>query len=95
MVMTELGLPPGFTLEEADLQTMVRRKTIRKFEIMPGRVVLYLDELKPGAVESFTYTLKPKYPLRVQIPPSAAYEYYTPSRRATVAPAEVEVRLGG
>jgi len=36
------------------------------------------------------YSLRAKYPLRVQTPPSAVYEYYQPQNRAESKPEVLE-----
>jgi hypothetical protein len=94
LVTAEVGLPPGFNVSSSDFEALVKAGRIQKFEMAAGRVLLYLDGLRPGGMEKFTYTLTPKYPLKVQVPPSVAYEYYTPSRRALAAPVELVVEAG-
>jgi hypothetical protein len=91
MVMVELGLPPGFVLDENELTEMVRTRQIEKYQLLQGRIVLYLDAIRPGTIEKFAYTLRPKSPAKVQAPTSSAYEYYTPSRRVDTAPVELVV----
>ena len=44
-----------------------------------------------GKGASFSYPLRARYPAKVSVPRSLAYEYYTPERRVLVPPADIEV----
>ena len=70
---------------------MVGARKVKKFSITSRQVTLYLGDVRPRAVQSFEYTLKPKYPLKAKTPSSVAYEYYTPANRATAPPVELIV----
>jgi len=91
MVIVDLGIPPGFNVDGGDFAEMVAAKKIEKFTITARQVTLYLGDVKPGDVMKFTYTLKPKYPIKAKTPSTAAYEYYTPANRATAKPVELVV----
>jgi hypothetical protein len=86
MVMLDLGVPPGFSIDTAEFAAMVTEKKIEKFSVTARQVILYLGDVKPGDVKTFTYSLRPKYPVKAQTPASVAYEYNTPKERATAAP---------
>jgi uncharacterized protein YfaS (alpha-2-macroglobulin family) len=91
MVMVDLGIPPGFTADAGDFAEMVGAKKVQKFSLTARQATLYLGDVKPGAVQTFEYVLRPKYPVRAKTPPAVAYEYYAPANRATAAPVEVVV----
>ncbi len=91
MVMLEVGVPPGFTVDAGEFAEMVAAKKVQKFSVTSRQVILYLGDVKPGDVLSFEYTLKPKYPIRAKTPATVAYEYYTPGNRAEAKPIELEV----
>src|SRR5205823_2275890 len=91
MVMLDLGIPPGFTVDAGDFAEMVGKKQVNRFEITSRQVILYLSDLRPGDVKTFAYTLRAKYPLRARTPESVAYEYYTPDNRAVARPVELIV----
>ena len=91
MVMIDLGIAPGFTVDQGDFAEMVGKKQIQRFTVTSRTVTLYLGDVKPGDVLNFEYTLKPKYPVRAQTPPAVAYEYYTPANRAEARPVELVV----
>ncbi|MCS7045631.1 MAG: MG2 domain-containing protein [Gemmataceae bacterium] len=91
MVMVDLGIAPGFSVDPGDFAEMVGKKQIQKFSITSRQVILYLGDVKPGDVLTFEYTLKPRYPLRARTAPSVAYEYNTPANRAEARPVELIV----
>jgi hypothetical protein len=95
MVVVELGVPPGFALDEKEFAGMVSTKKVEKFAATAGKVTLYLGEVRPNSTQTFAYTLRPKYPLRAKAPPAAAWEYYTPANRATAAAVELTVEDPG
>src|SRR6516162_4915072 len=91
MVIVDLGIPPGFTVDGGDFAEMVKAKKIEKFTVTSRQVTLYLGDVKPGEVKEFEYTLRPKYPVKAKAPAAVAYEYYTPANRATAKPVELVV----
>jgi hypothetical protein len=91
MVIVDLGIPPGFTVEAGDFAEMVAQKKIERFTVTARQVTMYLGDVKPGDVKEFEYGLRPKYPIRAKTPATVAYEYYTPSNRATAQPVELVV----
>jgi hypothetical protein len=91
MVIVDLGIPPGFTVDPGDFAEMVGAKKVKKFSVTSRQVTLYLGDVKPGDVQSFEYTLKPKYPVKAKTPSTVAYEYYTPANRAATKPVELVV----
>jgi hypothetical protein len=91
MVIVDLGLPPGFTVDAGDFAELVGAKKVQKFSITARQVTLYLGDVKPDGVYKFEYTLRPKYPIRAKTPATVAYEYYTPANRTTAAPVDLVV----
>jgi hypothetical protein len=91
MVLVDLGIPPGFTVDAGDFAELVGAKKVQKFSVTSRQVTLYLGDVKPGSTQSFEYTLKPKYPIKAKTPPAVAWEYYTPANRAAAAPVELTV----
>jgi uncharacterized protein YfaS (alpha-2-macroglobulin family) len=88
MVMAEVSIPPGCTVDSSSLEDLVRRKVIDKYAQTGRTLIFYL----PGKGATFSYALKPRYPLKVSLARSVAYEYYTPERRVIVPPQDFEVR---
>ena len=91
MVMVDLGIAPGFTVDAGDFAEMVAKKQISKFSVTSRQVILYLNDLRPGESRTFEYALKARFPLRARTPESVAYEYYTPANRAVARPVELTV----
>ena len=82
MAIVDLGIPPGFDVETSAFESMQQDGHLAKFEVTGNQVILYLRELANTTPLQFNYMLRAKYPLRVQTPPSAVYEYYQPQNRA-------------
>src|SRR5205814_1421956 len=47
MVMLDLGIAPGFTVDPGDFAEMVGKNKIKKFEITARQVILYLGDVRP------------------------------------------------
>ena len=86
MAIVDLGIPPGFEVDTAAFEALQEKGSIAKFEATGNQVILYLREIPNGQPFQFEYSLRAKYPLRVQAPPSAVYEYYQPKNRAQTQP---------
>jgi len=91
MVIVDLGIPRGFTVDAGDFAEMVAAKKVEKCSITSRQVTLYLGDVKPGDSLSFEYGLKPKYPIKAKTPETVVYEYYTPANRAIAKPVELMV----
>jgi uncharacterized protein YfaS (alpha-2-macroglobulin family) len=94
MVMVDLGIAPGFTVDAGDFAELVAKKQINRFSITSRQVILYLSDLRPGESRTIEYSMRARFPLRAQTPPSVAYEYYTPTNRAQARPVELTVTEG-
>jgi len=86
MVLVDLGIPPGFEVDTTAFEELRDQGRVAKFELTGNQVILYLRELSSTSPSQFTYSLRAKYPLRVQTPPSRVYEYYEPENRAQSEP---------
>ena len=82
---------PGFSVDAGEFAEMVAAKKVAKFSVTSRQVTLYLGDVKPGDVLTFEYSLRARYPLRVQAPGATAWEYYTPANRAESRPVEITV----
>jgi uncharacterized protein YfaS (alpha-2-macroglobulin family) len=91
MVIVDLPIPPGFTVDAGDFAELVAAKKVQKFSVTARQVTLYLGDVVPGGEHRFVYSLKPKYPIKAKAPPAVVYEYYTPANRAMTKPVEVVV----
>src|SRR5439155_25306842 len=91
MVIVDLGIAPGFTVDSGDFAEMVGQKKIQKFSVTARQVTLYIGDIKSCDVKIFEYTLKLKYRIKAKTPATVAYEYYTPANKATAQPVELTV----
>lgn len=87
MVIAEVAIPPGFTVDRGDLDDLVRRNVVDKYTQTGRALTFYL----PGKSAEWSYKLKPRYPAKVSVPRSVAYEYYAPDRRVISPPQELSV----
>jgi hypothetical protein len=55
-------------------------------------VIIYVDQLGPGASLDITYEIVARMPLRAVAAPTLVYSYYDPDRMAAAAPATFEVK---
>jgi hypothetical protein len=91
MIVLDLGIPPGFTVDAKPFDALVAARRIDKYTMTAKQITLYFGRMERGQVETFAYGLKPKHPIRAKTPKSEAYEYYAPDRRAEVPPVDLEV----
>jgi len=90
MAIVDLGIPPGFDVDSTSFEALQQASQIAKFETTGNQVILYLRQISNVTPFQFSYSLRAKYPLRVQTPPSAVYEYYQPKNRAQTKPVTLE-----
>ncbi|MCC6456494.1 MAG: hypothetical protein IT328_16175 [Caldilineaceae bacterium] len=94
MVLVDLGVPPGFTPLTNDLDALVDRGIIERYELTGRQIIFYLEDVPSGQMYELTYRLQARFPIRAQTPPSTVYDYYTPEQRATESPQRIVVTLG-
>jgi len=91
MMLAEVGLPPGAEVDRASLETAVSANwAVQSYEIQPDRVVLYLWPSAGGV--TFSFALKPRFPMNAQSTESVLYDYYNPLARASVQPVRFAVQ---
>jgi len=91
MVMVDLPIPPGFTLDRDDFRAMIDAGNIEKFEVTSRSVIVYLRNLSPGEPLVLRYELRATMPLRATIPAAVVYLYYDPDTRGLGEAAEIVV----
>jgi hypothetical protein len=91
MVIVDLGIPPGFTVESADLQALVRKK-IQKYNLTTRQVILYIERIDYKQPIDFSYRLKAKFPIKAKTPTSKVYKYYEPEVETLAEPVTIEVK---
>ena len=63
---------------------------VRRYELLPDRVVFYLRPHPGGSRFDFRFT--PKFGMTAKTQPSVLYDYYNPDARSVVAPTVIAVR---
>lgn len=91
MVIVDLGIPPGFQIMTPDLDKLVENGIIQKYELTGRQIITYFEKIQGGATLEFSYTIRAKFPLRAQTPPSTVYQYYNPEVRADAQPVNLVV----
>jgi uncharacterized protein YfaS (alpha-2-macroglobulin family) len=91
MVMVDLGIPPGFMVNEDDFESKVRQGQIDRYEITARQVIVYLGTVEPRKGVTLRYSLVAKFPIRAQSPASRAYEYYNPDVQGVSEPVKLNV----
>lgn len=93
MVILDLGVPPGFSVDPGDFAELVGEGEgkIKRYSITSRQITIYLGDVKPGDIFRCKYHLKAKYPLRAKTPDSTVYEYYSPDVKAVSKPVEIVV----
>jgi uncharacterized protein YfaS (alpha-2-macroglobulin family) len=100
--LIDLGVPPGFSVETADLDALVARfddvpedygfATIERYELTGRQVLVYVSNLRAGQPLSFSYRLRARFPLSVRSPASSAYDYYNPQVSGETPPQRIVVK---
>jgi hypothetical protein len=91
MVIVDLGIPPGFSVETADLQAIVG-KAIKKYNLTARQVILYIERIDYKQPLEFSYRLKAKFPIKAKTPTSKVYKYYEPEVETLAEPVDIEVK---
>jgi hypothetical protein len=88
MAVVDLGVPPGFTVETADLDRMVEEGRIARYAVTGRQIILYIEEMQPDVPVEVDYRLQARFPIKAKVPASTAYDYYNPGTTGVVAPVE-------
>jgi len=91
IVLVDLGVPPGFTVETRDLERLVELEVIQRFEVTGRQIIIYLENLPPKTPVDVTYRLRARFPIKAKAPASQAYDYYNPTESQTVEPVDFVV----
>jgi hypothetical protein len=93
MVILDLPIPGGFTIERGELDELVGSKTIAKYQLTPRQAIVYLRELHATQKLELRYRLRATMPVKVTVPRGEAYEYYNPSKRGMSQPKQLEATI--
>jgi hypothetical protein len=90
MVILDLPIPGGFTIQPGELAELVGSQKIARYQITPRKAIVYLRRLEPGQTLELPYRLKATMPVKVAVPDAQAYEYYDPDTRGRGGAARLE-----
>ena len=93
-ILVDLGIPPGFRPVTADLEALVERGIVARYELTGRQILLYLTNVPSGQIFQIPYRLQARFPIKAQTGRSQAYDYYTPDRQDTQPPQRITVTLG-
>jgi hypothetical protein len=85
MVIVDLPVPPGFTVDAGEFAESVGAKRVQKFSVTARQVTLYLGDVGPGSAQAFEYTLRPKYPIKAKAPARRWPQLRYPGRGAGIS----------
>jgi len=83
MVILDLPVPAGFTLDPDGWESLVAEGSIAKYQITARSAVVYLRSLEPDQALSIRYDLRATMPVKIKTQPATAYEYYDPDKQAS------------
>jgi hypothetical protein len=83
MIVLDLPVPAGFTLDTNDLSGLVSSGAIARYQITPRSAIVYLRGLEPGKPLQLRYRLRASMPLRITAPAARAYQYYDPDKNGS------------
>jgi hypothetical protein len=99
--LIDLGVPPGFAVQTADLDQLVARyrdlpddyagARVERYELTGRQVLIYLTNLSGAQPIDLSYRLTARFPLVAQTPASAAYDYYNPDIAGEAMPQRLTV----
>jgi uncharacterized protein YfaS (alpha-2-macroglobulin family) len=89
MVLLDLPIPAGFSLDTEELAKLVTDQKIEKFQVNARSAIVYLRGLEPAKPLKLTYTLRAKMPVQVAVPAARVYEYYDTEKQGRGRPARM------
>jgi hypothetical protein len=91
MILVELPIPAGFSLDTDSFSKLVDAGTIAKFQTNSQTATLYLRGIDRKARVTVQYHLRATMPVTLTVPPAVAYEYYNSEKRAMSKTAQIIV----
>lgn len=91
MPIVSAGIPPGFDLDNEQLETLLQSRVIEKFQRRPHEVLFYLRSLTSAKPVLLPLRLKARLPGRVLVPPPTLHQTYQPEHLITGLPIAVTV----
>ncbi|NXH20724.1 A2ML1 protein, partial [Bucco capensis] len=85
MIVIEAKLPSGYSPDKSSLVELKRQKLVKKVEVEPDQVTIYLDQLTKEE-ETFTFSATQDFPVSNLQPATVTlYDYYETAERTDAA----------
>lgn len=79
MVVLDVALPTGFVPDSDSLAALAKQQPkIKRYDVAGRKVIVYIDDMNPGAKLSFDFQAVAQYPVKAQAVTSQVYSYYQP-----------------
>ena len=78
MVVVDVAVPTGFAPVDETLQRLRNVAGIERYDVAGRKVIVYVKDMAPGDVITFTFQAKALYPVRAKAAASQVYSYYAP-----------------
>jgi uncharacterized protein YfaS (alpha-2-macroglobulin family) len=91
MVMIDVGVPPGFRVEQPALDDYVKKGVIEKCTIMSRQVLIYLESMDGKQEIKLDIPMKATLPIVAKAPETSIYEYYNPEVKKIDQPQDIIV----
>ncbi|MGC9327432.1 MAG: hypothetical protein ACP5I1_07340, partial [Candidatus Hinthialibacter sp.] len=92
MVMIDIGVPPGFRVEQPAMDEYVEKGVIAKYSLTPRQLIIYVESMEGGQTIQLDAPMKATLPMAAKAPESTMYEYYNPEQKSASPPQELEVK---
>ncbi|MBN2329514.1 MAG: hypothetical protein JXR73_20400, partial [Candidatus Omnitrophica bacterium] len=80
MVMIDIGVPPGFRVEQPAMDEYVENGVIAKYSLTPRQLIIYVESMEAGQTIQLDAPMKATLPMVAKAPESTMYEYYNPEQ---------------
>ncbi len=91
MIIVDLPIPAGFTLETDSFSNLVGTGAIAKFQTTSQSAIIYLRSIDNKARATLRYRMRATMPVTLTVPPAVVYEYYNAEQRAMSRAAQIVV----
>lgn len=91
MVVLDVSVPTGFDAVESSLAALLKQPGIKRYEMAGRKVIVYIENMAPGARVSFSFQAVALYPVRGKGAASTVYSYYMPEWRGETVGSALQV----
>jgi hypothetical protein len=91
LVIVDLGIPPGFSVVEEDLERVRQAGKIGRYDIAGRQIIAYVENIRADTPLKFSYRIRANYPIKAKTPESRVYEYYNPDIMDKIKPIAITV----